>query len=104
MRLLAQLRADMRRAVSDRLLLAYPSTKGNIPGWSRQVRLPHTLRFKVRTEGNTFVATVFHVPCRPPDWLWNALQADKQKQLGQVLAQAHRFMDGQAGFQREEAP
>lgn len=100
--LLAQLRADMRRAVSDRLLLAHPNTKSHMDGWDRNTRVPHTMRFKIRQEAKTFVAMVFHVPCRPPDDLWKKLNSGKQKQLEQVFAEAHRFMDGHKAFQREQ--
>lgn len=35
MKLLAQTRSDMRRAVPDRLMLAYPSTKRAMPGMEK---------------------------------------------------------------------
>jgi CRISPR-associated protein Cmr1 len=49
--------------------LAYPVTNHDVAGWKRQnLRLPNTLRFKLRTlaDGNV-VGVVFHMPCRPPD-------------------------------------
>jgi CRISPR-associated protein Cmr1 len=100
MRLLAQLRADMRRKVNDRLLLAYPSTKASMPGWKNTDRVPHSLRFKVRAEDEQFVATVFHLPCRPADELWKRLAPGKQRELPECFEQAHRFLDSQTQLTR----
>ena len=103
MQLLAQTRADVRRAVPDRLTLAYPDTRGRMPGWTAKDRVPNSLRFKVRKDGDRFVATVFHVPCRPADALWNELSADKQRTFITCFKAAHAFMDHQQAFKRTEA-
>lgn len=102
MRLLAQARADMRRAVPDRLMLAYPSTKASMPGWSNTDRVPHSLRFKVRAQGDQFVAVVFHVPCRPADELWRKLPSHKQQGFAACFASAHSFLDRHQQFNRAE--
>lgn len=100
MKMLAQARADMRRAVPDRLMLAYPDTKGSMPGWSRNDRVPHSIRFKVRSSGAQFVATIFHVPCRPADELWNKLTAQKQQGFINCYSAAHGFLDRHTQFSR----
>jgi len=102
MKLLAQVRADMRRAVPDRLMLAYPSTKGTMPGWGNSDRVPHSLRFKVRPEGAQFVAVIFHMPCRPADALWKKLTRQKQQGFPATFAAAHAFLDRQQHFKRVE--
>lgn len=93
MKLLAQARADMRRAVPDRLILSYPDTKGVMPGWTKNERVPNSLRFKVRTQGPGFVAMIFHMPCRPADVLWQKLSTQKQKDFPTTFAKAHEFLD-----------
>ncbi|MFA5631691.1 MAG: hypothetical protein WC997_09280 [Porticoccaceae bacterium] len=102
MRLLAQARADMRRAVPDRLMLAYPSTKGMMPGWGNNDRVPHSLRFKVRSSEAGFVATVFHMPCRPADELWKKLSPQKQQGFIPCFSAAHAFLDRHPQFHRAE--
>lgn len=103
MKLLAQTRADMRRAVPDRLMLAYPSTKGSMPGWGNSDRVPHSLRFKVRAAGEAFVAVIFHMPCRPADMLWNKLSPQKQQGFPATFAAAHTFLDRNTNFERAGA-
>jgi CRISPR-associated protein Cmr1 len=98
MRLLAQTRADMRRRVPDRLMLAYPDTKGVMPGWKNTDRVPNSLRFKVRSQGKQFVGLVFHLPCRPADELWNKLAPAKQSQFPGTFADAHRYLDSNDAF------
>jgi CRISPR-associated protein Cmr1 len=100
MKLLAQARADMRRAVPDRLMLAYPSTKGVMPGWKNTDRVPHSIRFKVRSEGKQFVAVIFHMPCCPASELWQKLTPQKQQGFLVTFAAAHAFLDGHAQFNR----
>ncbi|MDF1589033.1 MAG: hypothetical protein P1P93_07755 [Gammaproteobacteria bacterium] len=103
MNLLAQTRADMRRAVPDRLMLAYPDTKSSMPGWDKNARVPHSLRFKVRSEGKNFIAVIFHVPCRPSDELWKKLTAQKQQGFIGCFSTAHAFLDRHAQLHRGEA-
>lgn len=100
MRVLAQTRLGMRRAVPDRLMLAYPDTKASMPGWGKNDRVPNSLRFKVRNDGGQFVAVVFHVPCRPAEVLWQKLSPHKQDQFMACFAAAHAFLDKQPSFQR----
>lgn len=103
MRLLAQTRADVRRAVPDRLMLAYPDTKGVMPGWSKDYRVPNSLRFKVRSAGKQFVAVGFHMPCRPSDALWNKLTPAKQRSFIPCFSSAHAFLDRHPQFKRAGA-
>lgn len=100
MRLLAQTRADMRRSVPDRRMLAYPDTKSRVPEWSGNARVPNSLRFKVRAENNQFFATVFHTACRPANELWEKLPPDMQKTFVDTFSAAHNFLDNHTDFDR----
>lgn len=100
MKLLAQARADMRRAVPDRLMLAYPDTKAVMPGWKKDDRVPNSLRFKVRAEGKQFVAVIFHMPCRPAEALWQKLSPQKQQGFVACFSEAHAYMDSHQQFHR----
>lgn len=91
---LARLRFGLRKAVGEPLLLSYPCTGKTMPGWGREARLPATFRFKVRPAGKGVVGIVFHVPCRPPDRMWAALDEDQRRRYPDVCEQAHRFLDG----------
>lgn len=103
MQLLAQVRADVRRAVPDRLMLAYPVTKATMPGWGKNERVPNSLRFKVRAAGKQFVAVIFHMPCRPADVLWQKLSPKTQQGFVGCFAAAHAFLDRHQQFYRAEA-
>lgn len=49
--------------------LSYPVTNHNVTAWrdkGRDLRLPNSLRFKVREDGRHLRGVVFHVPCKPP--------------------------------------
>jgi len=100
MLLLAQARAGLRRAVPDRLMLAYPDTKAQMPEWGRNERVPNSLRFKVCSEGRQFVAMIFHLPCRPADHLWQKLQPAKRQGFIDCFAKAHVFLDQHEKFHR----
>lgn len=104
MRLLAQTRVDMRRAVPvpDRLMLAYPVTKATMPGWGKNDRVPNSLRFKVRAQGKQFVAVVFHMPCRPAKALWQKLTPQSQQGFVPCFSTAHAFLDRHQQFSRAE--
>lgn len=103
MKLLAQARVDMRRAVPDRLMLAYPDTKATMPGWDRNARVPHSLRFKVRAEQGKYIAVIFHMPCRPSNELWQKLAPQKQQGFIGCFQAAHACLDRHQQFQRGEA-
>jgi len=50
--------------------LSYPVTKHTCEPWGKQLRLPNTLRFKVRRvsgNDNQLVGVIYHMPCLPPD-------------------------------------
>lgn len=97
---LARVRADMRRCVPNRLMLAYPDTKGAMPGWKKDDRVPHSLRFKVRSEGKEFYGVIVHVPCRPADVLWRKLNRSDQGQFHECFAAAHRYLEDNAQLPR----
>ena len=51
----------------DRHWLPYPITRHWTKPWGRNLRLPNTLRFKVRQGGDGKLhGVIFHVPCVPP--------------------------------------
>ena len=53
----------------ERRWLSYPITNHVTSAWNRNLRLPNSLRFKVRPDQeipNRLRAVIFHVPCRPP--------------------------------------
>jgi len=45
--------------------LSYPVTNHDVRPWDN-LRLPNSLRFKVRKQGNKLVGVIFHMPCLPP--------------------------------------
>ena len=57
------------RPPNDRHWLSYPVTNHNFGAWNN-LRLPNSLRFKVRSDpddSKRLRGVVFHVPCRPPE-------------------------------------
>lgn len=57
----------------NRHWLSYPVTRHNVAAWRERgrgdLRLPNSLRFKVRLDSNdpkNLVGVIFHVPCLPP--------------------------------------
>jgi CRISPR-associated protein Cmr1 len=54
--------------VHDRHWLSYPVTRHSVNDWHRNnLRLPNSLRFKVRAlPDGKLVGVIFHVPCLPP--------------------------------------
>lgn len=78
------------RGPEERHWLAYPVTNHNQP-WGPQLRLPNSLRFKVRLreqDSSKLAATVFHVPCLPPPDF-----KPYRTQIGQVWERVHRLLD-----------
>jgi CRISPR-associated protein Cmr1 len=75
---------------SDRHWLSYPVTNHRVTPWGDK-RLPNTLRFKLRRDGNNpsgLRGIIFHVPCLPP--------ADFKPQFNAVESvweRVHRFLD-----------
>ncbi len=103
MQLLAQTRSDVRRAVPERLMLAYPDTRGILPGWGRDARVPNSLRFKVIADEKRYVALIFHMPCRPAVKLWEKLSKSQQQDLLDCFSKAHCFLDEHPKFYRRES-
>lgn len=70
--------------------LAYPVTNHNHP-WGQRLRLPNSLRFKVRPSAqsaNQLVGVIFHVPCLPPPDF-----APQRQQIEQVWTRVHKLLD-----------
>jgi len=55
-------------APQPRHWLSYPITRHTCEPWGKQLRLPNSLRFKVRPAAHAgrFVGVVYHMPCLPP--------------------------------------
>jgi CRISPR-associated protein Cmr1 len=79
--------------------LAYPVTNHNVTSWKvdrRDLRLPNSLRFKVRpTPDGKLRGVIFHVPCRPPP----AFKPDLAT-IQQVWQRVHTFLDAAKNLER----
>jgi CRISPR-associated protein Cmr1 len=104
MREMAILKIGMRRLflfpnerpdgeVHERHWLSYPVTKHNVRAWDRgKLRLPNSLRFKVRTAPDgKLVGVIFHVPCLPP-----AEFHPDRRSIERVWQRVHGFLDAPA--------
>lgn len=75
----------------ERHWLSYPVTNHEVLGWN-QLRLPNSLRFKVRkTADGKLVGVVFHMPHLPP-----AAFGPKRRVIEAVWQQVHKFLDAPA--------
>jgi len=75
-------------APEDRHWLSYPVTNHSVSKWE-PLRLPNSLRFKLRPVGDDkLVGVIFHMPCCPP----MAFEPDR-KSIEQVWIRVHRFLD-----------
>lgn len=73
MQALAQQRSDINRSVqsaAERALLSYPVTKKDLREWGNNARLPNSLRLKIVEERGGLRGLIFHMPCHPPQELW----------------------------------
>ena len=78
--------------------LSYPVTKHDVAAWGKQLRLPNSLRLKVRpAPGNPakVVGVIFHIPCKPPA----AFNPDTST-ITHVWEQVHKALDGDDQLQR----
>jgi CRISPR-associated protein Cmr1 len=84
--------------------LSYPVTNHNVVSWKerdgkRDLRLPNSLRFKVRVDGDGRLrGAVFHVPCRPP-----AQFKPDPKAIEAVWRQVHAYLDADRQLARTAA-
>lgn len=79
----------------DRHWLSYPVTNHQVTSWGGN-RLPNSLRFKIRkTEDDTLVGMIFHMPCLPPP-AFNP----KAKSISDVWKKVHDFLDGSPQIKR----
>jgi CRISPR-associated protein Cmr1 len=68
--------------------LSYPVTNHDVAGWGG-LRLPNSLRFKVRKGADgRLVGVIFHMPCSPP-----ATFEPDRKTLEKVWKRVHEFLD-----------
>ena len=104
MKALAELKIELRTAFKfhrgknaprpePRHWLSYPVTNHSVKPWGRDARLPNTLRFKVRSDGNgKLYGVIFHVPCKPPRHF-----SPDDRALLQVWQQVHRLLTDRLG-------
>ena len=83
--------------VHDRHWLSYPVTNHAVNDWKRKnLRLPNTLRFKVRpTSDGQLVGIIFHMPHKPPTDFGSTAQT-----LERIWQQVHRHLDQTANLKR----
>jgi CRISPR-associated protein Cmr1 len=71
--------------------LSYPVTNHSVAAWGNNLRLPNSLRFKVRPTANgQLEGVIFHVPCRPPAVFYHG-----NNQITQVWQDVHAFLNDQ---------
>lgn len=76
----------------DRHWLSYPATNHSVGSWGNNARLPNTLRFKVRPNGDgKLVGVIFHVPHLPPPQFH-----PNQAVIQNVWYRVHAFLDAPA--------
>jgi CRISPR-associated protein Cmr1 len=85
--------------IHDRHWLSYPVTGHDVNDWKRKnLRLPNTLRFKVRPTADGLVGVVFHMPHKPPAEFGSSPQT-----LERVWRQVHSHLDQSTALQRTNA-
>ncbi|MDR1646989.1 MAG: hypothetical protein LBR88_03000 [Zoogloeaceae bacterium] len=73
----------------ERHWLSYPVTNHSVAAWGNNLRLPNSLRFKVRpAEKGQVVGVIFHVPCLPPGVFY-----PNRGVIENVWQQVHQFLD-----------
>jgi CRISPR-associated protein Cmr1 len=101
MRRLAEIKIGLRtqfkfeqpphRQPNERHWLSYPVTHHPVRGWGERLRLPNSLRFKLRRDNrdeSKLRGVVFHVPCLPPV----AFNPDRSA-IASVWQGVHHFLD-----------
>ncbi|NWG74436.1 MAG: hypothetical protein HXY24_07485 [Rubrivivax sp.] len=86
--------------VHDRHWLSYPITNHKVQAWDRAgLRLPNSLRFKVRPDPDGKLrGVIFHMPCLPPP----AFRPDRAA-IERVWQQVHAHLDDDRKLQRIRA-
>lgn len=69
--------------------ISYPVTNHVVSSWDKKFRLPNSLRFKLRTEGDKCVGVIFHMPCKPP------IVSSDSGQLLDMWQKIHAYLDQQ---------
>jgi len=78
-------------APEPRHWLAYPVTNHSVQAWG-DLRLPNTLRFKLRSAGGKVEGIVFHMPALPPP----AFEPQRHRaQIVELWQGIHAALDGQ---------
>ena len=83
--------APPHQAPLDRHWLSYPITRHGTRRWARNLRLPNSLRFKIRPDAKETGAlrgVIFHVPCRPP-----AVFGPDAAAIKRVWKRVHEMLD-----------
>lgn len=75
----------------DRHWLSYPVTRHTVDAWGERLRLPNSLRFKLRADAPGAArlrAIIFHVPCLPPPEF-----APDRPAITRIWETVHAFLD-----------
>ena len=83
----------------ERHWLSYPVTRHAVQDW-RNLRLPNSLRFKVRPDAKDagkLRGLMFHMPCRPPS---SFRPRDHGRTIQGVWQKVHHYLDGVQPVQR----
>jgi CRISPR-associated protein Cmr1 len=83
--------------VHDRHWLSYPVTRHEVFDWKKQgLRLPNSLRFKVRPDADGKLrGVIFHMPCLPPP----AFRPDRNA-IVRVWEMVHTHLDAEKSLKR----
>ncbi len=77
------------RDIEPRHYLSYPITNHRTNRWKGDMRLPNSLRFKVReTPEGELKGVIFHVPCKPPEKV-----KQNQEMLLKTWQAVHELLD-----------
>jgi len=76
--------------------LSYPVTNHSVTPWGNDARLPNSLRFKVRKDGDGRLhGLICHIPCLPPSQFH-----PQPKTIEKVWQQVYTFLDGHSHLAR----
>lgn len=78
----------------ERHWLAYPVTGHSVEAWDKKnLRLPNTLRFKIRkAAGGTLVGVIFHMPHLPPEG-FEPTKESREKKILEVWKRVYHYLD-----------
>ena len=91
-------RAGNTRQPEPRHWLSYPTTNHKVFDWSKNARLPNSLRFKILDNGQGGLhLLLYHLPCLPPKEF-----TPQRNAIEQVWSQVHAFLDQHPDLDRSK--